>query len=111
MNNKEYHVGKATITYIVNGEEIEERQETGQLLIPSLMFLADFFILAKGKKQIAIPIKSVINMELDINDETYWVKESMMNKDIKLRGKQKMIEQKQMEESLNRNQESTNVMY
>jgi len=99
MKNKEYHIGEATITYLVDGEE---RTETGQLMVPSLMFLADAFILAKGNKQIAIFMKNVIRMDMELGSEVYWVKADMMNKDISVRQKQRMFEQKQISDSIDR---------
>ena len=99
MKNKEYHIGKATITYLVDGEE---REETGQLMVPSLMFLADAFILAKGDKQVAIFIKNVIRIDMELGSELYWVKSDMMDKDISIRQKQRMFEQKQMSDSIDR---------
>jgi len=105
MINKEYHVSEATITYLVDGEE---REETGQLLIPSLMFLSETFILAKGKKQIAIHTKNIIKLELEMDDPTYWVKAADMRKDIFLREEHRAIEQRQMEENIKREKNNTN---
>tara|TARA_R100000458_G_C8051252_1_gene98294 strand:+ start:138 stop:464 length:327 start_codon:yes stop_codon:yes gene_type:complete len=99
MKNKEYHIGEATITYLVDGEE---RTVTGQLMIPSLMFLADAFILAKGKKQIAIFMKHVVRMDMALDDELYWIKADAMGNDISIRRRQREFEQKQMSESLDR---------
>ena len=105
MINEEYHVSEATITYLVDGEE---REETGQLLIPTLMFLSETFILAKGKKQIAIPTKNMVKMELEMDGPAYWVKSANMRKDISLREEHRAMEQKQMEENIKREMDNTN---
>ena len=87
MNDKEYYIGEATITYLVDGEE---RVETGLFMIPSLMFLHEAFVFRKGKKQIAIFMKNVVKIEMELDNELYWIKTKMMEKDISVRRKQRL---------------------
>ena len=99
MNDKEYYIGEATITYLV---DCEEREETGQLMVPSLMFLHEAFVLGKGKKQIAIFMKNVVKIEMELDNELYWIKTKMMEKDISVRRKQRLYEQQQISDSIDR---------
>ena len=66
------------------------------------MFLHEAFVLGKGKKQIAIFMKNVVKIEMELDNELYWIKTKMMEKDISVRRKQRLYEQQQVSDSIDR---------